>query len=86
MHCYVTLSNVRISTCYIDMLLLQNGRTVLHIACIGGYTEMVKHLINDNAADVSATDDVSNYALAVFIIELLDLITIAVKCFATVYY
>ena len=50
---------------YIDMLLLQDGKTALHHACSNGYTEVVKHLINNNA-DVSATDNVSDYAVAVF--------------------
>ena len=44
------------------MLLLQYGRTALHHGCINGYTEVVKHLINNNA-DISATDDVSDYAV-----------------------
>ena len=52
---------------YIDMLLLQDGRTALHWACSDGHTEVVKHLINNNA-DISATDNVSDYAVAVFII------------------
>ena len=52
---------------YIDMLLLQSGRTALHWACSGGHTEVVKHLINNNA-DISATSNVSDYAVAVFII------------------
>ena len=47
---------------YIDMLLLQFGRTALHYACSNGRTEVVKHLINNNA-DISATDSVSDYAV-----------------------
>ena len=52
---------------YIDMLLLQHGMTALHIACRDGHTEVVKHLINNNA-DISAATNVSDYAVAVFII------------------
>ena len=44
------------------MLLLQFGRTALHCACMEGYLEVVKHLINNNA-DISATDDVSDYVV-----------------------
>ena len=44
---------------YIDMLLLQTGWTALHWACLRGHTEVVKHLINNNA-DISATTNVSN--------------------------
>ena len=47
---------------YIDMLLLQLGWTALHYACMYGHTEVVKHLINNNA-DISATDKVSDYAV-----------------------
>ena len=52
---------------YIGMLLLQDGWTALHHACCNGHTEVVKHLINNNA-DISATKNVSDYAVAVFII------------------
>ena len=52
---------------YIDMLLLQAGSTPLHNACGGGHVEVVKFLIN-NEADVSATDNVSDYVVAMFII------------------
>ena len=51
---------------YIDMLLLQDGSTALHYACSDGHTEVVKHLINNNA-DISATDDVSDYAVCLCI-------------------
>ena len=44
------------------MLLLQFGRTALHYACMNGHLEVVKHLINNNA-DISATDNVSDYAV-----------------------
>ena len=47
----------------IDMLLLQRGWTALHRACSNGHTEVAKHLINNNA-DISATDNVSDYAVA----------------------
>ena len=57
---------------YIDMLLLQDGTTALHCACIEGHTEVVKHLINNNA-DISATDIVSEYAVAMFFVYFLDL-------------
>ena len=40
--------------------------TALHSACIFGHTEVVKHLINNNA-DILATNNVSDYTLAVFI-------------------
>ena len=45
---------------YIDILLLQGGWTALHRACWKGHLEVVKHLLNNNA-DISATDNVSNY-------------------------
>ena len=45
------------------MLLLQNGMTALHFACSNGHTEVVKHLINNNA-DISATANVSDYPVA----------------------
>ena len=52
--------------CYfIDVLLLQDGMTVLHLACRDGHTEVVKHLINNNA-DISATDNVSDHAVYVY--------------------
>ena len=44
------------------MLLLQFGMTALHRACINGHLEVVKHLLN-NKADISATDDVSDYVV-----------------------
>ena len=44
------------------MLLLQHGMTALQCACSNGHTEVVKHLINNNA-DVSATTNVSDYAV-----------------------
>ena len=47
---------------YIDMLLLQLGMTALHRACMNGHLEVVKHLLNNNA-DISATEDVSDYAV-----------------------
>ena len=40
------------------MLLFQFGNTALHYACRDGHTEVVRHLINNNA-DISATNDVS---------------------------
>ena len=49
------------------MLLLQDGMTALHWACSNGHTEVVKHLINNNA-DITGTNNVSDYAVAVFII------------------
>ena len=53
LHCVVTCCY------YIDMLLLQYGRTALHQACMNRHLEIVKHLINNNA-DISATNDVSD--------------------------
>lgn len=47
---------------YIDMLLLQDGWTALHWACTYGHIEVVKHLIS-NKADISATNDVSDYVV-----------------------
>ena len=44
------------------MLLLQLGMTALHRACWKGHLEVVKHLLNNNA-DISATNDVSDYAV-----------------------
>ena len=40
------------------MLLLQNGRTALHIACHYGRTKVAEVLLMNNA-DLSATDKVS---------------------------
>ena len=51
----------------IDMLLLQGGKTALHYACCNGHTEVVKHLINNNA-DISASDNVSDYAVCLLYI------------------
>ena len=50
------------------MLLLQGGWTALHHACNNGHTEMVKHLINNNA-DISATTKVSDYAVCLLYIS-----------------
>ena len=47
---------------YIDVLLLQYGGTALYSACRNGHLEVVKHLLNNNA-DISATDDVSDYTV-----------------------
>ena len=47
---------------YIDMLLLQDGRTALHIACSKGHVDVVKLLISNNA-DIAATDNVSERLL-----------------------
>ena len=52
---------------YIDMLLLQAGRTPLHNACWRGHLEIVEFLINKEA-DISATDNVSDYVVAMFMI------------------
>ena len=52
---------------YIEMLLLQGGCTALHCACMNGQVEIANFLINNNA-DISATDNVSDYVVAVFII------------------
>ena len=52
---------------YIDMLLLQLGRTALHLASQRGHVEVVKFLI-DNKAGISATTSVSDYVVAMFII------------------
>ena len=41
------------------MLLLQDGYTALHRACIRGHVEVVKLLMSNNA-DISATDKVSD--------------------------
>ena len=53
---------------YIDMLLLQGDMTALHCACSRGHIEVVKHLINNNA-DISATDNVSDYAVCLLYIS-----------------
>ena len=50
------------------MLLLQRGMTALHNACSRGYTEVVKYLINNNG-DISATDNVSDYAVCLLYIS-----------------
>ena len=47
---------------YTDMLLLQDGMTALHYACSSEHTEVVRHLINNNA-DISATDNVSDSSM-----------------------
>ena len=52
---------------YIDMLLLQGGWTALHLASQRGHVEVVKFLIS-NKADISATSNVSDYVVAMFII------------------
>ena len=52
---------------YIDMLLLQVGSTPLHCACSHGQLEVAKCLLN-NKADISATTNVSDYVVAMFII------------------
>ena len=52
---------------YIDMLLLQYGSTPLHSACSGGQLKVAKCLLN-NKADISATTNVSDYVIAMFII------------------
>ena len=44
---------------YIDMLLLQDGWTALHLACYNEHTEVVKILLMNNA-DVTATNNVSD--------------------------
>ena len=44
---------------YIDMLLLQNGWTALHLACRWGHTGAVEILLMNNA-DISATNKVSD--------------------------
>ena len=44
------------------MLLLQLGETALRYACRNGHLEVVKYLLNNNA-DISATDNVSHYAV-----------------------
>ena len=41
------------------MLLLQDGNTALHIACLNGYTEVVQYLLT-NGANLSATDKVNH--------------------------
>ena len=56
LHCVV------ICCYYIDILLLQAGQTALHVACRKGHLEVVKHLLNNNA-DISATDNVSDYVV-----------------------
>ena len=52
---------------YIDMLFLQKGKNALHYVCINGHKEVVKHLIHNNA-DISETDNVSDYAVCMFIV------------------
>ena len=42
------------------VIVFQNGSTALHYACHYGHVEVVKLLIN-NDADISATDNVSDY-------------------------
>ena len=41
------------------MLLLQDGWTALHIACVNGYTKVVQYLLT-NGANLSATDKVNH--------------------------
>ena len=41
------------------MLLLQNGSTALHIACLNGKTEVVQYLLT-NGANLSATNKVNH--------------------------
>ena len=56
----MNLHSVPVCCYYMDILLLQNGYTAVHLACMFGHTKVVKHLIN-NQADISATNNVSNY-------------------------
>ena len=58
----IVLHCVVICCYYIDMLLLQGGVTALHWACRNGHLEVVKYFLNNNA-DISATTDVSDYAV-----------------------
>ena len=60
------------------MLLLQGGGTALHRACMNGHLEVVKHLLNNNA-DISATDDVSDYAVCLLYSLKVSIITQNVK-------
>ena len=52
---------------YIDMLLLQDGWTALHLACRLGHTKVVEILLMNNA-DISATNKVSDKSYKVCII------------------
>jgi len=45
---------------YIDVFLLQLGRTPLHYACWYGHLEIVNFLVSNSHADISTTDNVSN--------------------------
>ena len=47
------------------MLLLQYGNTALHRACMNSHTEVVKHLITNNA-DITATTNVSDYVCLLY--------------------
>ena len=52
------------------MLLLQNGWSALHIACINGQTDLVEYLLT-NGANLSATDKVNHITLFLIIVCLL---------------
>ena len=55
--------------CYWNIIiLLQLGYTALRLACSNGHTEVVKHLISNNA-DISATNEVSNCVLTICIVS-----------------
>ena len=58
---------------YIDMLLLQDGDTSLHLACYYGHTKVVEILLINNA-DISATNKVSDkrYKICIIISVLLE--------------
>ena len=58
---------------YIDMLLLQNGYTALHLACCMGHTGVVEILLMNNA-DISATNKVSDkrYKICIIVSVLLE--------------
>ena len=65
---YVIVLQCVMKCCYYnDMLLLQFGYTALHWACRGGHVEVVKLLMSNNA-DISATNNVSDYVVLLFII------------------
>ena len=63
MYVYVIALQCVMKCCYYnDMLLLQGGSTALHYGCIKGHVEVVKLLMSNNA-DISATNNVSDYVV-----------------------
>ena len=42
-------------------VLIQGGRTALHLAAMNGHVEIVDHLVSQVSQDVNKTDNVSSF-------------------------